>query len=91
MRAIRGIAQDRVERYGPRFLKLIDTARRTYHAIVEAQGGQDHRIIPISSGSVAEMPDSTDSDGSDEEANEAKSQYFEADTDMSNFNERSKL
>lgn len=95
MRAIKEIDQDRVERYGRRFLRVIATAHRTYQAILEAQGISEKNAIPISSSSNSEPVNSDfgDSDALDDEADTleaSRSQYFEADTDMSNFNERSK-
>lgn len=94
MRNIRGIDPDRVDRYGHRFLRLVTAAYRTYRAILEAQGVSGKNVIPISSGSSqAENFDFEDSDSLSDDADApdaVRSEYFEADTDMSNFNERSK-
>ena len=101
--SINGIDPERVDRWGARFLKLVKNARAFYDTCMRAQDGQpddpNHEVIPISS--EEELGDEEPNDSqdfafdaeSDEnpqvEADPQRSRYFDTDTDIYDFNERS--
>lgn len=91
---INGIDADKVERYGARFLRLIEDAHNTYEALMRAQEDlpedPNHKnVVEISDDDLEaeiEAEESDDHEFSDEET----SQYFQHAPEVAAFNAQSK-